>query len=71
MTTTTTATERYDVGQQRASADSNRCWGDGCHKPQTPPQAIHNHALGLCRDCHNDIVGPTTNPTPPNPHLTR
>jgi len=63
-----TTTEHLDVGRQHPTADHNRCWGDLCYTHRGPQRPIHNQTLGLCHECHNDIIGqphPTPHPTHP------
>jgi len=46
-----------DVGEQRPSADRDRCWGDGCYAHRGPQRPIAHTSLGLCRVCLDDIMG--------------
>ena len=46
-----------DVGEQRPSADRDRCWGDLCYVHRGPQRPIAHRMLGLCRVCLNDIMG--------------
>lgn len=46
-----------DIGQQRPSADHDRCWGDPCYRHRGPQRPIHHQTLGLCRKCAKEILG--------------